>query len=79
MELVYTLVGAVVGGGIAAAVAWLQTRATLRHEVDMLHQQLQAAQAESRESLRRMAAVDASAALVPRWAPRITPPHVRLS
>lgn len=50
MELVYTLIGAVVGGGIAAAVAWLQTRATLRHEVNMLHQQLQAAQAESRSA-----------------------------
>ena len=53
MELFYALMGAVVGGGIAATVAWIQTRVMLRHELDLLRSQLEADREAGRAALRR--------------------------
>ena len=53
------VMGAVVGGGIAATVAWIQTRVMLRHEVDLLRSQLEADREAGRAALRRTAATDA--------------------
>lgn len=63
MELFYALMGAVVGGGIAATVAWIQTRVMLRHELDLLRSQLEADREAGRAALRRTAATDALGAL----------------
>ena len=57
------MLGAVVGGGIAATVAWMQTRVMLGHELDLLHKQLEADREAGRAALRRTAATDALAVL----------------
>ncbi|SFF61966.1 hypothetical protein [Blastococcus tunisiensis] len=63
METWSGLLGAAVGGLIAGLVAWLQTRASIRHQFDLFRQGLEADRQGGRTAFRRAAASDALRAL----------------
>lgn len=63
MELWSALLGAAVGGLIAGAVAWLQTRASIKHEFDLFRRGLEADREAGRTAFRRAAASEALAAI----------------
>lgn len=62
-ELWSALLGALVGGLIAALVAWGQTRVSLRHELELFREGLEADREAGRVAQRRVAATDALAAM----------------
>lgn len=63
MELVWALIAAVVSGAIAALVAWVQTRATFRRELELHEESLSADSRSNRLTLTRTAAADALTAV----------------
>lgn len=63
MEIWSALLGAAVGGLIAGLVAWLQTRASIRHEFDLFREGLEADREAGRTAFRRACASDALRAL----------------
>lgn len=62
-ELWSALLGALVGGLIAAVVAWGQTRVSLRHELELFREGLEADREAGRMAQRRVAATDALGAM----------------